>query len=117
MLDFNRVNSTLSRVIRNQQSDHTLLEGLEQQVDGNHKTYESRFDSLDHIAADSQNRFDKIVKRFDYFDKLHDDAKGERTQRCATIASLLQVVFLIAIIVLLSVQLYYMNQLFSSFSE
>ena len=117
MLDFNRVNSTLSRFIRNQQSDHTLLEELKQQIDRNLKTYESRFDSLDQSAADNQNRFDNIVKRFDYFDKLHDDAKGERRQRCATIASVLQVVFLIAIIVLLSVQLYYINQLFSSFSE
>ena len=117
MIDSNRVNSTLSRVIRNQRSHHSLLEGLRRQVDRNHKTYESRFDSLDLCAADNRNRFGNFSERFDYLDKLHDDAKGDRTQKCATIASVLQVVFLIAIIVLLSVQLYYMNQLFSSLSE
>ena len=74
MFDFNRVTSNLSKVIRNQLSDHRILERLEQQTDGNHKTYESSFDSLDQSAADSQNSFDNIVKRFDYFDKLHDDA-------------------------------------------
>ena len=114
MSDTDRLNFTLSRILRNQQSDYILLGALGQQIDRNHKTYESRFDTLDQRVAEFQNRFDNLEKRFDdLYDKLHDvaNAKSDRTLRFATVASVLQIVFLIAIIVLLSVQLNYINQL------
>ena len=114
MSDSDRLNFTLSRILRNQQSDYILLGALGQQIDRNHKTYESRFDTLDQRVAEFQNRFDNLEKRFDdLYDKLHDvaNAKSDRTLRFATVASVLQIVFLIAIIVLLSVQLNYINQL------
>ena len=113
MSDTDRLNFTLSRILRNQQSDYILLGALGQQIDRNHKTYEGRFDTLYQRAAGSQNHHDEIKNRFDYLDKRYEDAntKSNRALRFATIANVLQIVFLIAIIVLLSVQLHFIYQL------
>ena len=105
---------TLDRVLRNQQSDYILLDALGQQIYRNHKTYESRFDTLDQNVAIISKCFDNLDKRFDDLDdKCYEDAntKSDRTLRFATIANVLQIVFFIAIIVLLSVKLNFLNQL------
>ena len=105
---------TLDRVLRNQQSDYILLNALDQQIDRNHKTYESRFDTLDRNVVIISKCFDNLDKRFDDLDdKLYEDSniKSDRTLRFATIANVLQIVFFVAIVLLLSVKLYYINQL------